>query len=155
MATLIGTVSVAGRMGDLNKLIYVRGVYALAAAFSTADTIEFDFFGSTELNGYNFIPVSGRYFGVRTETNATPVGQFSIGDSADPDGLLTAKSGFTTVTNSQPIQQAYEFDGALIANGTALTGTKVIITPTVNPTTGTTSGNIIVEGWFKAVAKNA
>lgn len=154
MAVVPGTLIVPPRLGDLDKLVYAKWVHTLTAALSTADTYEVDVFGTDATNGYDFIPVAGKVFGVRTDTNATPTGQFSIGDSADPDGLLIAKSGFATVTNSQPTQVRYEWDGALIKNKTRLTGTKIILTPTANPATGATSGDIFIEGWFRAVSKN-
>lgn len=141
MAALTGTVTLAGKNGEIGQQYLARGSYTFGAEIEDTDTITWS----------NILPAGGakvvgfRVYGQEIDTNATPTATFIVGNTDDTDGYLKTKGGAVGLQNSLAGQLFYAGDGDLITSGSIITNRNVVLTMTAATATGASSGTIYIE----------
>ncbi len=139
MTAYTGTITVAGKNGEVGQQFNAVGKYTFGTEVEDTDTITW-----TNLLPNNSSKVVGfKVYGTELDTNATPTATFTIGDGTDPDGYLTTKGGAVGLQNSLAGQLIYFGDGALMF--TDVSSRDVVLTMTAATATGASSGTIYVE----------
>lgn len=152
MTDFTGTIVVAPRLGDLDKICHTKVLFTLTEALATTNSYTFEPF----IDGYYAIVEGGAVYGVNADTDGTPtlLLQLGTGSTGDPDGLLKPTSFSVALQNSLASQVNRTFDGDLVKNQTIITADTLELDVTANPATGATEGDIFIDIYWRAVSKN-
>jgi hypothetical protein len=140
MAALTGTISTAGKNGELGQQYQAVGTYALGGALAAADTITW----TGLLPKGKFKVVSGYMTAPELDTNASPTGTIKIGDGTDDDAYLTESNiGLPAQAPANGYPLTLPFNGASM--GTTVSALPNVVATVVGVmATSATSGTIRV-----------
>jgi hypothetical protein len=144
MASVTGTVIVAGTAGEIGKEKLATGYATWSAAIANTETVTFTNFFPKGKFKVKSVEVSS----TRLDSNATPTSAFSVGNSDDADGFATA--AVQPVVGNSTAQFSVEGVGALITGNTAISNRDLIITCTASATTAVTTGTLFVKALITA-----
>ena len=142
MADITGSVVIGSQFGEQDASSTVLGKFDFSAALATVDTYTIPNFFP---RGKKLFIESFEAYGDVFDTNETKTLAISVGNSDDPDGLLTS-----TVLNYTQKGVVICGDGAFVGGDALVDNTDLTLTVTANPATGATSGTL----YFRVVARD-